>query len=279
MTNSKYNLPKGYLSASSVSTMLKCPMQFYFRYIEGIVKAPTAALVTGSVAHKAFENYYGMAILDNNNRLTPKEAGEMAAEEYTKYLGETEVDMTQREKDDAKPEVVNVVSHYVDCIGKNVFPVATEKEFKVEMPCGVDILGYIDLEHKINGDANNIGIVDYKITGKKWSMGTLKNSLQFMLYSMLTGISDVRVHNITKSAFKPLNKEAKEDENGVTAVASNMQILHNVFGTDDYDHIDRIVERVATTITSGLFMPCDPSSWCCTPEWCGYWSLCRGKRS
>lgn len=279
MTNSKYILPKGYLSASSISTMLKCPMQFYFRYVEDIVKAPTAALVTGSVAHKSFETYYNMAIENDNNRLTPKEAGEMAAEEFTKYLSDTEVDMTQREKDDAKPEVVNVVSNYVNCIGKHIMPVATEKEYKFEMPCGVDILGYIDLEHKINGNEKNIGIVDYKITGKKWSMSTLRNSLQFMLYSLMTGIEDVRVHNITKTAFKPLNHEIKEDENGVTAVASNMQILHNVFDIQYSAHLNRIVESVAKIITSGLFAPCDPSSWCCTPEWCGYWNLCRGKKS
>ena len=266
-----YILPKGYLSASSISTMLKCPMQFYYRYVQDIVIPPGAALVTGSVAHKSFEQYYNL-VIQANDRLTEEQAGEMAAAEFDAYISGSEVAMTQQEKDKAKPDVV--VSKYVKHIASGVTPIACEEQFKVAMPCGVDILGFVDLKHRLSDGGT--GIIDYKITNKAWSIGTLRNSIQFMLYSMLTGLHDVQVHNITKTKYKPFADESPEVD-GVRKVASNMQVLHHNFDASILRHLDTLVESVATSISSGIFIPCDPSSWCCTPEWCGYWNLCRGR--
>ena len=54
----KYELPRGYLSASSIGMLQTCPKQFEFRYVKNIVIPPGKALVLGSSVHKVFETYY-----------------------------------------------------------------------------------------------------------------------------------------------------------------------------------------------------------------------------
>ena len=61
----QYELPNGYLSASSLNCLLTCPRQYEFRYIDRIPVAPTASMLTGSALHKTFETYYkGGSFLD-----------------------------------------------------------------------------------------------------------------------------------------------------------------------------------------------------------------------
>jgi len=34
-------------------------------------------------------------------------------------------------------------------------------------------------------------------------------------------------------------------------------------------------KRALELIDAGIFLPCDPGHWKCTPEWCGYWNECE----
>ncbi|MGN1039042.1 MAG: RecB family exonuclease, partial [Mailhella sp.] len=287
----KYELPRGYLSASSIGTLMTCPRQYEFRYIQNLVIPPNAALVTGSVMHKVFENYYKDAMeAKDGSRLTAEQASEMAGDIAHDYIaGNSEVKLSEGEQNDLYGSVRPLTKTYVDRVGRHIRPIGTEEEVRVTLPCGVDVLGYLDLRHELSHTEEErkraedtgekleeVGICDYKITGKKRTLPWLVNSLQFNLYTFMTGIRDVQIHNLIKVPYRPA--PSRPTEEGVTDYASNLRVLHHTFSGEDDDHLNLLVESAARLITSGIFMPAPMDSWCCTPEWCGYWNLCRGAK-
>ena len=271
----QYVLPRGYLSASSIKTLQTCPKQYEFRYIEGIIIPPNAALGIGSSVHKTLETYYSDA-MTSATRLTPKQAGELSGDTLEDWSKENENTMTDDEKSEAHKLLPSMVMTYVENIGQHLTPTATETECRYTMPSGVPMLGYIDLMYE-NNDTGEVSIADYKVTGKKLSINDLKNSLQFNLYALMTGIGDIQIHNLVKTNYKPSPKPS--DIEGVTDYASNLRTIQNNFDGSQEEHFNTLVENAARLITSGIFMPCAPDAWCCNDNWCGYWKLCRGKNS
>lgn len=284
----KYELPRGYLSASAIGTLMNCPRQYKYRYIDGLIIPPTAALVTGSVMHKVFEEYYHDAMV-SPVRFTVDQAVEMACDTASDYIVQNEIKLTDSEINTMFDDVRPLTRTYIENVAQHIKPLGTEEEVRVTLTCGVDILAYLDLRHEIqytdeqvktaaeNGEVlEKVGLCDYKITGKKWTPDRLKNSLQFNLYTYITDIHDVQIHNLVKVPYKPVASR-RQVEPGVQDYASNLRVLNHTFNGEDNAHIESLVESAARLITSGIFMPAPMDSWCCTPDWCGYWSLCRGR--
>jgi len=270
----RYALPRGYLSASSIKTLQTCPKQYEFRYVNNIVIPPNAALAVGSSAHKTLETYYNDA-MSSSQRLTPKQVGELSGDTFEEWLHENETTMTNEEKSEAHTLLPDMLTGYVEKIGQFVKPTATETEVRFTTEGGVPMLGYIDLMFE-NEETGEVAIADYKVTGRKMNIGDLSNSLQFNLYAMMTGIGDIQIHNLVKARGKTLPKKPTQD--GVTDYSSNLRTLQHNFDGSEAGHFSQLVDSAAKLITSGIFMPCAPDSWCCNDNWCGYWKLCRGKK-
>ena len=270
----RYTLPKGYLSASAISMLQRCPKQYEFRYIQNKILPPNAALATGSIAHKTLETYF-LDVMSSRSRLTPKQTGELSVTVLDEWLQENENTMTGNEREEAIGVLPDLMERYVQNVGQNLNPVAVETKAEMITPGGVKVLGYIDLEYTpVGSDDKRPRIADYKVTTKKKTMSELKNSLQFNLYSLMTGIGNIQIHNMLKTKGRPISRPSKEE--GVIDYATNLRVLEYEFDGSQYGHFTNLVETAAALITSGIFMPCDPTSWCCNPEWCGYWNLCRG---
>jgi RecB family exonuclease len=279
----KYNLPKPYLSASSINTMLRCPMQFKFRYIDNIILPPNVNMLSGSAVHKSNEFYYEDVIKGYAERMTPKMVGELTQAMMEDMAKEQEYVLAGTEKDQTMAELKNISEAYIENIGQYVTPLAVEEEIRYTSRCGVDILGFIDLSrapNELEADKNiDAVLVDYKITGKKWNGTKLKNSLQFHLYALSTGVMDIEVQNIvrTDKPIKKLPLKADPKDECKLDVTSNLRLLHHQFKESDFDHVENLIEGVAGMISAGIFIPCDMDAWCCNSTWCGYWGLCRGK--
>ena len=53
----------------------------------------------------------------------------------------------------------------------------------------------------------------------------------------------------------------------------------NLYMNPHFDYLSEMLPRdIKELFSLGVFPPCAPDSWACTPEWCGYWQLCRGRR-
>jgi hypothetical protein len=282
----RFTLPKEYLSASQINMLQRCPKQYEFRYVEGLIVPPNAALLIGKGVHSGHETYFQM-ILDRQQPLLPLQVAEFAISEMEAEAEEKDIPFDGPEKDEVIQIVQNAVIPYITHVAPLVTPLAVEQELRYTSRCGVDLLGFMDLLRAENdyevkaGQPAGARIVDYKVTAKKWAVNKLINDLQFNLYGLATGIRQIEIHNLVKTATKSkVNKQVAADYTAPTQdVASNIRIIRNEFGTEENDHFEGIIEDAARQISSGIFPRCAPDAWCCNADWCGYWKMCRGKRT
>jgi len=283
----KYDLPKGYLSASQIGSYLRCGLQYYFRYIEGLVLPPNVAMMTGTACHKGFEIWYEDTIEEGEpSCLTGSQVADLAIAEVETEVEEKHIKLAGEEKDQAVIEIQTAITSYIDTVAPRIKPIAVEKEITFDIVEGIPILAFIDLirdkagwEPKQDNDNTNVVVCDYKVTTKKWNINQLVNNLQFMLYSIGTGVDEVEIHNLRKTTGKV--KQTKEMttgwDNPSQDVTTNIRMLRHSFSSEaEKAHTVLIAKKVAEGITKGNFMPCTPDAWCCNEKWCGYWGLCRG---
>ena len=283
-----YELPKGYLSASSIDTLLKCPRMFEFRYIENRKGPQNKMLALGSITHKAFETYYSDVIEngDKEERLTGSQMVEMTMDVVIpNWFEKEEVELPQEDHAEIETVVPNIVENYVDQVGVHINPLATEKEVDFVMENQVPVKAYLDLVRDLGDDQQ--GLVDYKISGKAWQMSRLTNSLQFMLYTYITGIPNVQIQNIVKpgkgkkviisSKYEELDHAGRNADSYDFKVGSSLNIFGHRFPNQKH-YLEDLVQRCAELITTGVFVPTQPGNWWCSPVYCDYWDLCRGKK-
>jgi len=277
-------LPKSYLSPSQVSTYLRCSKQYEYRYIYKMRTPPGALAAQGTACHRGAEVTHHN-IVDNNEPLPTEEvvsaysdAYDKAAERITSWKAEG-VD-----KGAAKDVGVQLVTLYNLNFAPNVKPMVDANgvrgiEEKVEVDVnGVPMLGFIDLidendqsgfsleeaalvkDHGMVVPAElRTSVVDFKTKAKKATRGELDGSLQFTYYSYAKKIPRIRMDMFLRHKQPKIFQATSLRTEG------------------DYQWLFAVVEGVARAISAGVFPPCDPTSWCCSAKWCGYWKDCRGK--
>jgi len=270
---STLTLPKPYLSVSQIKLFLLCPKAYEYLYVLKRPWISNVPMLKGTSEHQVFEKVYQEKI-EGTLVTTPKIAGEFGVFRMEENAKEEGFTLTSKVKDTIFKQIEKEVTTYVEVIVPKVNPLFVEKEVRATLVSGIPILGYIDLVH---GDTSKEIIADYKISGKKWSLSKAVNDLQFQVYSMLTGIKDVQVHNIvdTKLKVRKSRKDTKHPE--VYDAASNIRVINVDNATINYAHLNNIIEGVAKTISSGIFVPCALDSWKCTEKFCNNYSECRGK--
>ncbi len=269
-----YVLPNDYLSASSLNCLLTCPRMYQFRYIDKLPVPPTASMPTGTAVHRTLESYYRGVIENADNRLTANQMADLATVTLKETLTTEEHYLKAEEQEDAANTVRELAASYVENVAGTIKPLAVEEQHVWTAQCGVPMLAYIDLRHQLPDGSE--GIIDYMVTTKRWTPDKLANSLQFSLYSLMTGIGDIQVHNLVKAA-PPKRTSTAKPMDGVTDIAPNIRVLRHTFAGNANDYLEDLIASCAALITSGFFTPCAMDSWNCNPEWCGYWNLCRGK--
>ncbi len=193
----QYELPNGYLSASSIGTLLTCPRMFELKYIQRILTPPSIAQVTGTTLHRTFEEYYRTA-MTSAHRYTPNQVKDLAVTMLEDTISTDECYVTADEQSSAMDTVQDLAACYVEHVAGTIMPLAVEEQHVWLARCGVPMLAYIDLRHQLPDGGE--GIIDYKVTTKRWTPDKLANSLQFNLYSLVTGLQRVEVHNLVKTA-------------------------------------------------------------------------------
>ncbi len=275
-----FNLPKAYLSASAINSYQVCGIKYKKRYIDNKKGASNAALITGSAGHNTLETYYYDKIAGNQLLTAPQ------VQEYSVAALEIEADkndftLTGPAKDTAVIELHNILGNYIDLVAPYVTPIAVEEEVTYTTECGVDLLGYIDLirdDFAIQRPKQSV-CVDYKFTASKWSHSKLIDSLQLMIYSVVTDTPTIEIQNFLKSKSPPAANFFHLDERFAPQqdVASNIRFLRHTFDIPKLTtYVNAVVKSVATGISKGVFTHCDPSHWLCSEKWCEYYAECRG---
>lgn len=281
----KLNLPKAYLSISQVNMYLRCPKQYKFRYVDDHKRPPAVPAALGSSGHVALETTHHH-IVDYDIPAPTEQLLDCFSDKWAELSALVE-DWEDEKPGRVKDAGVALVRLYNEKFAPAVKPQADaekknrgiEKKFEITV-AGVPMLGYIDLidtnsplafsaaelelMHKSGQavpEALRSAVVDFKFKAKSMAQSEVDGSLQMTLYSLATGIYAIRFEQLLKTKI-PVIKRA-------SAVRTKA----------DHLWLQRVVRDVADAITKGVFPPTDPTNWSCSPKWCGFWAMCRGKRS
>lgn len=248
-------LPKGTFSHSQYNLYKRCPKAYEFSYVLGIKNPPNGAMLRGTAAHAGAEAAH--LYIKNHSKIpeleeikaTVSDTFDSEKDDVIKWDDDSSAGQT---KDEA---LAGYTKYHRDAL-PNVKPIEAEKGF-AKVVGTVPMTGYIDLI-----DAPKPGqlvVADMK-TGATWSQTDINLDTQFTLYSAVTGISDVRVDNISylKAGPKFSQKTATR-------------------GPMDFRNYVEDLEEVAHDVKEGRFPKTAIDSWQCSERWCGYWSSCRGR--
>lgn len=249
-------LPRGTFSASQYNTYKKCPKAYEFSYVEGIKIPPSGILLSGTSVHHGVEQAHVHVI----EKGTAPVLDDVKSSISDYFEAEKETVGEWEEGYDAgstKDKVLRGYEVYHRQALPKVKPVAAEQAF-VKRIGTVPMVGFIDLI-----DAPKPGemvVADLKTGKASWSQADLDKDVQFSIYSIVTGIRDVRLDNLV---FKKAGPDFSQKYSTQTD-----QGLRNV--VED-------VEETADLIKRGVFPKTSIDHWSCNPKWCGYWSQCRGR--
>jgi CRISPR/Cas system-associated exonuclease Cas4 (RecB family) len=289
-----FKLPKGRLSHSQVEMFLRCPRQYWFRYVKGESRPPGVALVLGTGTHKAVETTHhhivdhGVPAPDELLLDAFSDKFDEAAEEVepTEWTGDQDRGVIKDKgvrlvkiynaklAPSVKPQVKMVKTNGQDMEIRGI-----EKKFEVTI-AGVPMLGFIDLidtndpsmvysgtelkmlakkGHEIPEEMRTV-VSDFKTRARSVARDEIDGSIQLTLYSYVEGVPVVRYDQLLKTKTPRVAR------------------AHSTRGKQDYLWLKEIIHSVAKAITSGIFPPCDPTSWICSDKWCGFFHQCRGAK-
>lgn len=254
----KLQLPSRYLSVSQVVMYLRCGLSYQFRYVDGIKLRPNVGMVEGSSVHRGLEvglrdqKRYGRpssfsAMMDGWNEKWKQEKKEMDC--GGENLSKVERELTKRGR-------FFMGEYYKNHMPK-VKPRSVEERFMVSIGEElVPVVGYVDL---VDDREDGPLVVDHKVVGIAKSQSAADGDLQLTTYAYASGSKDVQFNSFVRT------KTPK-----ISVVGSKRDAR-------DFLWAEKIITDVARAISAGVFMPCDPGNWNCSPKWCGYWKHCRRK--
>ncbi len=263
------------LSCTQLGMFMRCPRQYEFRYIQGIKVPPAGVMIQGSCYHETVAKEFALQI-SGKKGLTKDDAGDVFNESWKKFTGSGYVpDETSKEREDfdkvdwgdknpeeLKDEGIVLSQLYTGTIAK------VTKAKKVEYTLdghigGVPFIIVIDLvtDKQVN---------DHKLKSKKFSYSDLTHELQPLAYTLPAYLGmegfpgDFGYHLALKQKVPKI----------LTPLSDPDLLIRPTTG--DYQWFTDIVISCNGAIQTGIFYPA-PNGWHCTPKFCGYWSMCRGK--
>lgn len=233
---------------TAITTFLRCPHQYYLRYVKDIIAPPGIAAVAGTAVHKAMDRFWaqkneGVVHVDEGIEIAMRHFAEEAKSAYDDCLDE-KIKRYQREI----PAIVRNGAAFV----ANVPFHALEQERQLAIRFdNVVVNGTLDL---IDSECR---VLDHK-TGKHQTAATVNKSLQLTAYTAL--------YRVNFGALPMAVGHIHLKNDGVDMLVSERT-------EEDVKRYLDIVYQVTRAIMAGAFPPCDPSNpanWWCNPRFCGY---------
>lgn len=183
-----------YSSFSQLSMVDRCPQQYEYRYVLGLVEPPAMALCQGDVFHDVIEVQHQHKI-DTGKNLSTDDVQDAFADRWKKGrkigFGRHQEPDWQPWKEVAKPDVVrdarritlaaNVTYHEAQAV--RMKPLEVEAEYKLPFIDGKMFLAFIDCVHKVGRKKTDRSLVDNKLVGRRYEAGAGDSSMQLASYA------------------------------------------------------------------------------------------------
>lgn len=252
-----------FISQSMAGQFQRCPAQFEWRWIRGVVIPPGIAARRGSGVHKA-------AAVNHLQKIQSKVDCELdvmqdaARDEYMRLVKDEgvfipEAQTTEKNKLLAAglDAAVRLTELYANTLAPQIQPVMAEERLTVDVGLSVPIAGTVDVL------TEDDWLPDLKTADKSKSASEADTSLQLTMYA---GLVAQKIKRWPKKVSLEVLVNTKEPK---------LQSLQAQRGPDDWKNLLVRLELILKQIELGLFPPCDPGAWICTPTWCGYYQICR----
>lgn len=257
-------LPQTTFSHSQYSLFKKCGKAYAFRYCEGMKLQPRGAMFKGSMVHKGAE-FSLTSVLETKAAPSLEEARAFVADNFEAEKA-TVASWDDDENDGvAKDITLRAYGAYHQHGLPKMHPTQVEEGFAIHFG-GVPTIGYVDLIDRVKefddaGDPGRLVLSDLKYSSASWSQDEADREPQFTLYAKATGVLDIRVDNVVS-----LKKGPEFKQRSSTRTPTQIAVLEE-------DYAD-----TADLIRKGVFPMAPIDSWQCTEKWCGYWTMCRGRK-
>ena len=164
-----------HISVTQLKMYLRCPLQYKFRYIDGLKIPPPSTITLGKTIHQTLEENFSQKIK------TQKDLPLEYLKDYFSDIWDIEAKETQFEEGEkpgkVKDEGINLISVYHKTHSPQIIPISVEEEFELEFENSpLKLKGYIDLIDK------NHTIIDHKIKTRSMNKQDAEQDLQLTAY-------------------------------------------------------------------------------------------------
>lgn len=267
-TASKLQLPHGHLSPTQIEMYLRCPMQYYQRYILGKKSPPPVVLPEGTCHHYTLEQNNLHRIKTGKNR-SEADLLDIFNEDWKtrqKEVGDWEGDKPGDVVNRARP----MIRTYLKTFAPRLHPRNAERTLAV--PIGpVVVAAILDTDGPVTAIARALpaktdrpAVVDYKTVNKARTERDVNDSVQLALLAELhQRVTGEKTFNVGLcSLVKPTGLVRWES----VAVTKQKTLWARA-----------LTLSVADSISKGNFPLTSPTNWWCQKKFCGFWKDCRGR--
>jgi len=241
-----------HISVTQMKMYLRCPLQYKFRYIDGLKIPPVSALTLGKSIHSALEGNYKQKI-DSKQDLPTEQVLDLFSDKWEKGAKETVFEEGEK-PGEVKDDGIKLISVYQKQVSPTVEPKLVEKEFELSFKnVEYTLKGYIDLV-----DTKDV-VIDHKTTKRSMSQDDVGSDLQLSCYALAY-----------RSALGAREKELRFDVMVRTKTPKIQQIV-TIRTQEDINRFLKILGHISNAIKSGVFYPNE--NFMCSV--CGYRNLCK----
>ncbi len=254
---------KPHVSNTQLGMYCRCAAQYEFRYIKGEVVPPGIALLQGTGYHRGAEHNFSQKIESHKDLpasdIVDASVAAFDAEQSSGYvLTDAEASIgAATVLGEARDKLVQIAEVHAAEQAPDYQPLAVEHWQRIVFPNAThDLVTVTDL-------CDDRGrVVDFKTAARKKPTDSIRSDLQLTIYAAAYKIdtgempTEVRQDIITKT---------KEPKRQVLAAGRTVA---------DFQALLHRVNMILGAIQTGLFSPCAPDAWVCSPKWCGYFRQC-----
>ena len=247
------------LSFSAINLFLQCARKYYYSYILNIWGPMSGAMVQSRAWHQVIEFNLRQKIKSEKD-LAQSVLTDLFIERFDEQFRIESVKLNDDEdRGDLGVQGVELTKLWLAEIAPPIFPLFVEKRFLV--PLGDDLP--FDLAGVWDIITKDQWIRDSKAYSPKKPLEQkdIDRDLQFSIYSLAY-----------RSVFGEVEKGLQMDgiiKNNNLAVLQ----LQTQRSEKQTNWTLGLIEQVAIAIERGAFPP-NPTSWSCTPKFCGHWDRC-----
>lgn len=252
-----------HLSYSSISTFLTCARSWYFQYIERRKSPTSGTLLFGRVFHDAIEDY--VMVTRGWERMPPITTwpslwtNKVAEEAGINWGDESESGLLEIGKRMlSTPEVIDMLNGIQPLVEGT--KAVVEKRVSLTVPgVSIPIIGYIDII-EVDGIP-----CDLKTSAHEWSSDKANLEMQPLFY--LAALNQEGYKYNPEQRFRHYIF-TKDDP----ATAQVFEIPHTV---SEMLWLFGQITETWRAIQTEIYPP-NTTSWKCSPQYCQFWSICRG---